>query len=128
MEGRNEVNLNEDVSEFHFIDLTNMDSDSKKRNLIKVRSHVMKGIRRRHRTENKQLKPNSRSEISTSEPKTDFDSHSISTSIDRSMVTCANSSVLRIETDILPTFTNTWKWTTWGYRMLHFSKFSNIFS
>jgi len=125
MEPEDETNSEEDVSEFCFIDLTNRGLDSRRKNLVKVRSHVMKGIRRRHRGDKLKLISDSRKTIGS---KSDIDSHSISTSIDGSMMKCVNSAILRIETDILPTLTYTWKWTPWEYHMLHFSKFYDLFN
>lgn len=121
-----EANSDEDPTGFRFIDLTRKDPDSQKKNRTKVRSHVMKVIRRQQRAGDKSLKWVMHSLIAPTDSRTHTDSEYVTASIDGSMLACANSSLLRIEADGLPRLTDTWKWTPWAYRMLRFSMLREI--
>lgn len=116
--------VKESSQAFQFIDLSNRDPDSRKENRTKARSHVMKFVRRRARTEQKQhefivLSPTELTAILNGlRPQT------LSVGIDQNLLARANSPSpwSRIGEDIIPILTSEWGWSSLAHDMVHYSK------
>lgn len=112
---------------FQFINLSNNDPGSQKKNLTKARSHVTKVFHRRRQTEEKQRKLVVRSRTELATIFKGLHSQTLFTNLDQSFLICGSSPWSHIEADIIPTLISQRRWSPLAHQMVHHSTLRNVY-